>query len=128
VTRVAIRGIAALVLVVMSGLPAAAVFCAHVCTASRHAAGADAPAHCHESDPADTTTMRAARPDGCDPFGGASLAMRERIGAPSKGVLLTTPALYVRHTVRLGDLPVHPLHPTLARSGLSPGASQQLRI
>lgn len=129
-TLVAPRIIAAFVMVVMSGLPVAAVLCARECAGVTHAASApDNDAHCHETEAGGTATLRAGADDGCNPFAVHNVATRERISTPL-GASAAAPG-----SLQLGDITAshhawrasEPIT-SVASAGLSPGAQIPLRI
>jgi hypothetical protein len=96
VAAVAHRLVAALVIVIVSGLPVAGVLCARECVAPQAAAASESDTHCHQDEPADTTRMSSTESTGCAPLVLIDAGTIERAGGQLTGASSATFSPYAR--------------------------------
>jgi hypothetical protein len=121
------RFIAAIVLLIMTGVPVAGLVCARECGLVADAASTASESHCHEPGSGASTSVRPLVTEGCVVLALGEPAMRERAATPLRASLALAPQVAFsaprlrsfRHAERRA------LHD---RGGLSPGASVPLRI
>jgi hypothetical protein len=126
VTAVALRSIAALVMLILTATPVARIVCAHECLLPLEPTTTTE--HCHKSETTSARTMTAVLPDGCSPFALTTVAMRER-ATPTGSAPVTAPHVPVRALhppmMALHDIP----HRAFALSARPPASSHvPLRI
>lgn len=128
-TRVAIRFVAAFVVLMLAALPLAGVVCAHECSTPITSAEATAE-HCHKAGASDTASMSASLPDGCtSPFAITRIATRDRGTTPVSHAPVSAPPLHVADLAPpLQHERVHMFGPPVRTAGLSAGVHIPLRI